>query len=374
MRITLIIILLSACYSPLLLAQGPMASIDDFQYQAYHSAYSSDARKSIRWPWQNQRKGYFNWWSDKVHLRIIESLRLRPGVRYFQQQSSLTYIADETVVGGDIVIDEDILNAVDLPRSIERRVRDLRIELPSGELSRTVKRWTSLAQLELQVVGLTIRGSYWSGALAPQQFPQPQDISTLFEARELINIAARELAATSALNNAIAWEVAIHPLQWLTGFRQLEWSSGGGLYIGADVSIGWLQTTDLTFKQGRELLEDVDLGQEIRDVLPSAIEAVVNTDEAADILLTAVESRLPLYGFGLPVANGQTLELRSWIGFQWTNRTWSGDVSLGIAYQRQQLSNDHPSKPDLQIRRWAPTIGARWVFNKEETNSSLFEY
>ena len=126
---------------------------------------------SIRWPWG--RQGYFSWWADQVGLRIVQQASVRPGVRFLHQASELQYSADEAVIGGELVIDSDLLNAVNLPSVIENKLRDLSIQLPTGILTRESQSWTSLAQLEIKAVGLTVRGSYWSGALAPARFPQP---------------------------------------------------------------------------------------------------------------------------------------------------------------------------------------------------------
>jgi len=293
-------------------------------------------------------------------------------VRYLHQRGQLTYNADRTVVGGEIVIDDDLLNEVNLPRAVESRLQALRIELPQGQLVRQVNNWSPQTQVEFQVAGLLLRGVYWSGALSPGEFPQPQNISSLFSTQELVEVVAREIAATSALNNAVAYEVALRPLYLLTGFRPIEWYSHAGLYVGGDLAVGWIKTTDLTFKQGRELLTDIDLAEEIRNVLPDALEPLINTEETADILLTAIESRIPLYGFGLPRNDGRTTELTAWVGYQWHNRRWAGDLRLGLLHQWQTLSNDHPSEPILRVRRWAPTINVKWVFNKERTSSALF--
>ncbi len=332
------------------------------------------ASAGIQWPWKAQRMGYLGWWADKVGLRILESFEFRPGVRYLHQNSQLQYIADQTVFGGQISIDDDILNAVNLPSVVENPLRNLEVDLPTGLLTREVVSWTAMAQLEVTIVGLSVRGSYYSGALAPGQFPQPKDVGVLVNPERLIGLAAREFLTSDALNNALSLEVAIHPIQLLTGFRDLEWYSTSGWYIGSDIAFGWVGTTDLTFRQGRELLGDLDLGQEIRDILPNALEGLINTDEAGDLLITAVESRLPLYGFGIPEASGRTLEIESWVGYQWSNKTWAGDVRLGVVYQSQKLSNQHPSSPDLRIRRWAPTIRLKWVFNKDQIESPLFVY
>lgn len=337
-----------------------------------NSSKKSSKKPGFRWPWTAKRMNYLTWWSKKVGLRIVEGFQFGPSIRYFNQKTSLEYIAEETVFGGEITVDEDLLNTVNFPTIIENRLREIRIELPTGKLSRTTTGWTSMSQLKVTAAGVSITGNYWAGALAPKQFPQPKDIKVLFNPDDLIGIAARELAATSALNNAVSLEVRIHPIQFLTGFRKLEWFGGSGFYVGGDLSVGWVQSTDLTFKQGRELLGDIDLGQEIRDVLPNSLENLIDTDEAGDLLLTALESRIPLYGFGLPKPNGSTFQIESWIGYLWTNSTWSGDIRLGLVYQSQKLSNDHPSKPVFQIRRWAPTILVKWVFNKEKTESSLF--
>jgi len=329
-------------------------------------------RGGLRWPWRAERMDYFTWWSKKVGLRALESFEIRPGVRYFQQRSQLTYLADATVFGGDIVIDDDLLNAVNFPAAIERPLRGLLIELPTGQLTRSVKNWTSLVRTEVNFLGLSLTGSYWSGALSPGQFPQPQDLGTLFNKERLIGVVAQEVAATSALNNAVSLEIAIHPLQILSGLRKLEWVGDRGFYVGGDLAFGWLKATDLTFKQGRELFGEIDVAQQIRDVLPDPLEALINTDEAGDVLLTALESRFPLYGFGLPITTGRTFELETWAGYQWSNNTWTGDARLGFTYQWQRLGNDHPSNPILLIRRWTPTVLVKWVFNKKETRSALF--
>ncbi len=329
-------------------------------------------KPAFRWPWTVKRMNYFSWWGKKVGLRIVEGFQFGPSVRYFNQKTKLQYIAEETVFGGEISVDEDLLNTVNFPSLIENRLGQIRIELPTGLLSRTTEGWTSMSQLKVAAAGISLTGSYWAGALAPRQFPQPKDIKVLFNPDELIDIAARQLFVNSALNNAVSMEVSVHPIQFLTGFRKLEWLSEGGFYLGGDFSIGWVQSTDLTFKQGRELLGDIDLGQEIREVLPNSLENLIDTDEAGDLLLTALEGRIPLYGFGIPKPNGRTFQIESWLGYLWMNSTWSGDVRLGLVYQSQELSNDHPSKPVFQIRRWAPTILVKWVFNKEKTESSLF--
>ena len=189
-----------------------------------------------------------------------------------------------------------------------------------------------------------------------------------------MDVVVREIAASSNLNNAVSIEFALHPIHLLTGFRDLEWYSTSGFYVGGDFSIGLMKSTDLTFKQGRELLGDLDLAEEIRDVLSEPLELLIDTDQAADLLLTAVESRLPLYGFGLPQVDGRTLEVKTWLGYQWTNSTWSGDASIGFRYQTQKLSNQHPSAPVLRVRRWMPTVNVKWVFNKEKIQSPLFAY
>lgn len=338
---------------------------------AYEVSQQRAAAK-IRWPWQAQRMDYFGWWSKKVTLRIMESFSLKPGVRYLHQRSTLSYLADETVFGGNITIDDDLLNAVDLPGIVERRLENLLIELPTGQLNREVSNWTSLARFELSVIGITARASYWSGSLSPGQFPQPFDVGVLFDPDELVGLAAREIAATSALNNAASLELLIHPMAFLTGFRQMEWNSEGGIYLNGDFALGFVKATDLTFKQGRELLGDIDMGQEIRDILPDPLEELIDTDEAGRLILDAAESRLPLYGFGLPVATGKTFEVEGKVGYRWANNTWTGDASLGFFFQSQRLSNDHPSNPDLRIRRITPTINVKWIFNKRTTESSLF--
>ena len=329
-------------------------------------------RPKITWPWQRARKDYFSWYVDGIGRRLLESFEFRPGVRYVFQQSELGYVADETVLGGEIEIDDDLLNAVDFPSVIENRLRSLRIELPTGNLQRSVDGWTSMAQQEINLAGVRLRATYWSGAMAPRQFPQPGDIGALFDAEEFVGLAAREIASTSALNNAVSLELNIHPIHLLTGFRRLEWSSSSGIYLLGDFSFGWIKATDLTFRQGRELLGDVDMGEEIRNVLPDPLEALINTDEAGELLLTAVEGRLPLYGFGLPVSSGRTMELEGWVGYHWVNATWSGDARLGFAYQKQQLSNEHPSSPILNITRWIPSVNVKWVFNKARSDSSVF--
>lgn len=326
----------------------------------------------IRWPWIAQRMDFISWWTSKMPLRIIESFKMAPRVRYMNQSSTIEYLADETVFGGEIRIDADILNGVNFPSIIENRLDDIVIELPTGMLSRSTQSWTTMSQLHLSIAGVSVTGSYWSGALAPRQFPQPQDIGVLFDREELVELAVSEIAATSALNNAVSLEISVHPLHILSGFRQLEYSMNNGLYIGGDLAFGWLKSTDLTFRQGRELLGDIDMGQEIRDVLPDPLEELINTDEAGELLLTTVEGKIPLYGFGIPLTGGKTFELMGWAGYQWKNNTWSGDARIGFVYQRQELSNDHPSNPVLLIRRWAPTLNVKWVFNKEVTRSSLF--
>ncbi|MEL6969869.1 MAG: hypothetical protein AAFO02_06845 [Bacteroidota bacterium] len=328
---------------------------------------------SFQWPWQAARTDYFGWWFNGIERRLLESFEFRPGVRYVFQTSTLGYQADETVLGGEIVIDDDLLNAVDFPGIIENRLRATRIELPTGFLQRETRGWTSMAQQELNLAGVRFRATYWSGALAPRQFPQPGDLGALFDADEFIGLAAREIASTSALNNAVSLEINLHPLMLLTGFRRLEWNMRSGFYLLGDFSFGWVKSTDLTFRQGRELLGDVDMGQEIRDILPDPLENLINTDEAGDLLLTAVESRLPLYGFGLPIATGRTMEWEGWLGYHWSNSTWSGDARLGFTYQRQQLSNEHPSAPVLDVVRWIPAINVKWVFNKAQSDGSIFD-
>lgn len=358
------------------------ASRQDFQMafatdQPVAAAWSMHTAKkapsALKWPWQAQRMDYLTWWSKKVTLRIMESFQAKPGVRYLYQKSTLDYIADETVLGGNITIDDDLLNAVDLPNVVERPLRDLLIELPTGKVGREIKNWTSMARFELNVIGITARASYWSGALSPGQFPQPLDINKLFDVNEFVGVAARELAATSALNNAVSMELLVHPLALLTGFRQFEWNTSSGIYLNGDFAFGWVKTTDLTFKQGRELLGEVDMGQEIRNALPDPLENLINTDEAGQLILDAAESRLPFYGFGVPIATGKTMEFSGRVGYQWANKTWTGDASLGFFYQTQHLSNDHPSNPQLQIRRITPTVNVKWIFNKRNTESSLFE-
>lgn len=372
-----IILLLSAAELP---AQNPFSGLQDQMYSSQasleenHTASASGSSRGLPWPWTLQRMDYFSWWSTKVGVRMLESFEARPAVRYLHQNSELVYVADETIFGGEIVIDDDLLNSVNLPSILETRLRALRIELPMGTLYKTTSNWTSMAHVNIRALGLSFRGSYWSGALSPGQFPQPGDFGALFDTNKFIGLAAREIASTSALNNAISLEFSVHPLQILSGFRQLEWASESGLYLRGDFSFGWIKSTDLTFKQGRELLGEIDLAQEIRDILPDALEALINTNEAGDILLTAIESRLPLYGFGLPVASGRTMEFESWVGYQWTNKTWSGDARIGFFYQSQELTNQHPSTPVLRIRRWTPTFFVKWVFNKKETGSSMFTY
>ncbi|MEL7220804.1 MAG: hypothetical protein AAGJ93_05755 [Bacteroidota bacterium] len=326
----------------------------------------------IRWPWTAQRKDFISWWTDKMPLRIIESFKAGPRIRYMNQASSIEYLADETVFGGKIRIDTDVLNEVNFPSIIESRLDDIVIELPTGMLGRSTQSWTTMSQLHLSVAGVSVTGSYWAGAMAPRQFPQPQDFNILFNREDLVELAVSEIAATSALNNAVSLEVRLHPLHILSGFRQLEFSTNKGFYLGGDFAIGWLKATDLTFRQGRELLGDIDMGQEIRDILPDALESLINTDEAGELLLTSVESRIPLYGFGIPLTDGRTFEIMGWAGYQWTNKTWSGDARIGFIYQRQELSNEHPSNPVLSIRRWSPTLNVKWVFSKEVTRSSLF--
>lgn len=335
---------------------------------------SKDSRRApkFRWPWQSARMDFFSWWVKGIDRRLLESFEFRPGVRYVYRTSELGYVADETVLGGEIEIDDDLLNAVDFPSVIESRLRALRIELPMGYLQREVSGWTSLAQQELNLAGVRFRATYWSGAMAPRQFPQPGDVKALFDVNEFVGLAAREIAATSALNNAVSLEINIHPLHLLTGMRRLEWNSGSGIYLLGDISFGWIKSTDLTFRQGRELLGDINMGEEIRNVLPDALEALINTDEAGDILLTAIESRLPLYGFGLPVASGRTMELEGYVGYHWANATWSGDARLGFTYQQQQLTNEHPSSPVLSITRFIPGINVKWVFNKKRSESAIF--
>jgi hypothetical protein len=358
----------SWCSMTLLSAQ---TLAEEWSYAAVSMHTSKKAAPAFRWPWQVQRQSYFTWWSDKVTIRMIESFKARPAVRYLHRKSNLSYLADETIFGGEIVIDDDLLNAVDLPNAIERRLEDLRVELPMGDLVREARSWTSMAQFELSMLGITARTSYWSGALSPGQFPQPLDINVLFNSEKLINVAAREIAATSALNNAVSLEILVHPLMLLTGLRQLEWNSESGIYLNGDLAWGWVKATDLTFKQGRELLGDVDFGQTIRDAIPDPLEELINTDEAARLILDAAESRLPLYGFGLPVASGRTFEIAGKIGYRWANNTWTGDASVGLFYQTQHLSNEHPSNPVLKIRRIAPTLNVKWIFNKRATGSSL---
>ena len=128
---------------------------------------------SFQWPWQAARTDFFGWWFNGIERRLLESFEFRPGVRYVFQTSELGYVADETVLGGEIVIDDDLLNAVDFPSIIESRLRATRIELPTGFLQRTTRGWTSMAQQELNLAGVRLRATYWSGALAPRQFPQP---------------------------------------------------------------------------------------------------------------------------------------------------------------------------------------------------------
>ncbi|MGH1435346.1 MAG: hypothetical protein ACRBG0_12920 [Lewinella sp.] len=340
---------------------------------ASYDMKSKGKPSTFKWPWRAQRMDYFSWWSKKVTLRIMESFQVKPGVRYMYQKSSLSYVADETILGGNITIDDDLLNAVNLPSVVERPLEDLLIELPTGQVGREVRNWTSLARCEANVIGITMRANYWSGALSPGQFPQPLDINKLFDVNEFVGVAARELAATSALNNAVSLELLVHPFMLLTGFRQLEWNSGSGIYLNGDFAFGWVKATDLTFKQGRELLGEVDMGQEIRNALPDPLENLINTDEAGQIILDAAESRLPLYGFGLPVATGKTMEFSGALGYRWANSTWTGDASIGLFYQTQQLSNDHPSNPELKIQRITPTVNVKWIFNKRSTESSLFE-
>jgi hypothetical protein len=336
------------------------------------TAVSDAAVAEAPWPWRNQRQGYFDWWAEQVGLRILENAHVRPGVRYMHQRSELTYIADEAVVGGQITIDADILNDVNFPAAVENRLRNITIDLPSGNLGRTVSSWTSLAQLDVTALGLTLRGSYWSGSLSPGLFPQLGDVGVLVNSDELIGITAREIAGTSALNNATSLELHIHPLQWLSGFRRLEWQAGNGFYVGGDWSIGWVKATDLTFKQGRELLGNVDMEQEIRGVLPSQLANLIDVAETAELLLTAVESRLPLYGFGLPVVGGRTSEYAGWVGYQWNTKVWTGNARVGMSYQTQRLSNDHPALPTLRVHRWAPTLHFNCVFNQETTNGAIF--
>lgn len=330
------------------------------------------AAPSIRTPWRAQRMNYFKWWGKDVFWRITEQFKLGPKARFCQQNARLSYVAEETLFGGEIRIDDDLLNAVNFPSVVENRLDDIVIELPEGKLSRSVKTWTSMSSIELEALGWTLRGTYWSGALAPARFPQPGDIKTLFNAEELVDVAAREIAATSAFNNAVSLEIMMHPIHFLTGFRALEWTSESGFYVGGDFLIGWVKTTDLTFRQGRELLGDIDMGEEIRNVLPNPIENLIDTDEAGDLLLTALESRLPLYGFGLPVGDGRSMELLGWMGYQWQNKRWSGDMRIGLVYQRQRIDNEHAAAPELVVSRWAPTIRVKWVFNKKKNQSSLF--
>lgn len=336
------------------------------------SATADAAMAEAPWPWRNQRQGYFDWWAEQVGLRILENAHVRPGVRYMHQRGELTYIADEAVVGGQITIDADILNDVNFPAAVENRLRNITIDLPSGNLERTVSSWTSLAQLDVTALGLTLRGSYWSGSLSPGLFPQLGDVGVLVNSDELIGITAREIAGTSALNNATSLELHIHPLQWLSGFRRLEWQAGNGFYVGGDWSIGWVKATDLTFKQGRELLGNVDMEQEIRGVLPSQLANLIDVAETAELLLTAVESRLPLYGFGLPVVGGRTSEYAGWLGYQWNTKVWTGNARIGMSYQTQRLSNEHPALPSLRVHRWAPTLNFNCVFNQEATNGAMF--
>ena len=100
---------------------------------------------------------------------------------------------------------------------------------------------------------------------------------------------------------------------------------------------------------------------------------MINTDAAGDLLLDAVESRLPLYGFGAPVADGRAIAWQGWLGFQWTNKTWSGDVKIACTRQTQHLGNDHPAMPELKVKRIIPMIHAKWIFNKQETESAIFQ-
>lgn len=358
------------------LEQGPVrAAVSSSQPDAlvFKSSAMAGRGPKFRWPWQLARQDYLTWWVKGLDRRLLETFEFRPGVRYVYRNAELGYVADETIIGGEIEIDDDLLNAVDFPSIIEDRLRALRIELPMGYLVRNTSGWTSLAQQELSLAGVQLRATYWSGAMAPRQFPQPGDLGALFDANEFVGLAAREIAATSALNNAISLELNVHPIHLLTGFRRLEWNMDNGVYVFGDFAIGWVKSTDLTFRQGRELLGDVDMGQEIRDVLPDALEALINTNEAGELLLTALESRLPLYGFGLPIATGRNMELSGGVGYHWVNATWSGDARIGFAYQKQRLSNEHPSAPVLDITRWIPSINVKWVFNKARSDGSLFD-